>query len=294
MVNRPKAHVVEDRSKVICRSLLPEEWILREIPSDYGVDAEVEIVEREIVTGKRFWMQIKGTESLDVREQYVAFKTDTKLLEYSLRCDFPLLLVVVDVIRKEAYWLPLRDEIEEYLELKNPKWREQASVTVRIPLENSFSKERENNFCGLRWYSMEPARMRAFSIMHYYYHELLHTFPWSETGVETHLDKFETRMLAKGLEKTRSLLVLTLGLDCLFGSHGWRSLIIMIKPKLEEGCECSNAILQRIQKKEDPFAAERKDISFFKIHSAVESLSTSITLYHEARGEFLFHQEDYQ
>jgi len=293
MAKRPKSHIIEDQSKAICRSLLPSEWICRDLPSDYGVDMEVEIVDDNVVTGKRLWFQLKGTKSVDLRCEYVAFETDTKLLEYSLRCDFPLLLAVVDIMKKEAYWLPLRDEIESNLEVKNPKWRHQKYVTVRIPLSNRFSEERNHGFFGLRWYSMEPARMRAFSIMHYYYHELIQTYPWTVNVLEGDLSEDEIKMLARGLEKTRSYLALTLELDSLFGSRGCDIVILMAKSKIEEGIQCCDEILHRIQRGEKPFdlPLESNDLSVFKIHSAVESLTSSISIYYYARERFLYHGE---
>jgi hypothetical protein len=293
MVKRPKSHVVEDRSRETCRSLLPSEWIFRDLPCDYGVDMEVEIVEADLVTGKRLWFQLKGTESPDLRGKFVAFETDVKLLEYSLRCDFPLLLVVVDTLKKEAYWLPLRDEVESNLELKNPKWREQKYAIVHIPLSNSFSEEKDRDYFGLRWYAMETARMRAFSIMHYYYHELMYTYPWNVSVLETDLSEDEVKMLVAGLEKTKSYLSLTLEFDSLFGSHGCDLIILMAKSKIEEGIRCCDTILQRIRRGEKPFdpSLESVDLSIFKAHSAVESLTSSISFYHYAKERFLYHEE---
>lgn len=291
-MKRPKAHVIEDISKNIFKSLLPQEWIIREIPSDYGVDIEVEIVEDESVTGKRFWVQIKGTESVHIRDGYVAFVVDTKLLDYSLRCDFPLLLGVVDISGKEAYWLPLRDEIEKTLEPNNPHWREQGSVTVRIPLKNSLSEEKKRDYYGLIWYSMEPARMRAFCIMHYYYHELNYTFPWSIQAVSTSdLHPARIQKLVKGLRTTRSYLALTLSLDCLFGNKGLDLFVVTIKPVIEEGLEICDRLLREIPEGKTPFP--QIGVSLGKTRAAVDYLSTCISMYQYLKEKFLFFESDF-
>lgn len=295
-MKRPRSHVVGDQSRAICRSLLPSEWICRDILSDYGVDMEVEIVDDDLVTGKRLWLQIKGTQSIDTRSKYVAFRADTKLLDYSLRCDFPLLLALADVMKKEAYWLPLRNEVECCVEMKTPGWREQKYATVRVPLTNSFSKEKDREFYGLRWFSMEPARMRAFSIIHYYYDELMCTYPWTENGLETDLSKDEIEMLEKGLKKTRLYLTLALEFDSVFGSQGCDLLILMTKRQIEEGIQGCNTLQQRIQRGEKPFVlplGSEENLSYFRIHSALESLTRGISLYFEAREKFLYHEEEY-
>ena len=43
--------------------LLPDEWIVRPIAKDYGVDFEIELVrDQEIVSGNRIWVQLKSVE----------------------------------------------------------------------------------------------------------------------------------------------------------------------------------------------------------------------------------------
>jgi hypothetical protein len=52
-MKRPRQHVMEDASGRLFQSLLPEEWIVRPIAKDYGVDFEVELVDQKIVSGDR-------------------------------------------------------------------------------------------------------------------------------------------------------------------------------------------------------------------------------------------------
>ena len=60
-MRRPSQHVVEDRAKRLIREILPVEWIVRNLPKDYGVDFEIEMVDANFVTGNRVWVQSKGT-----------------------------------------------------------------------------------------------------------------------------------------------------------------------------------------------------------------------------------------
>src|SRR5205823_2077042 len=128
-MKRPVQHVMEDKAGILLRRLLPPEWIVRPIARDYGIDYEVELVDEDVVTGNRIWVQLKGVAGVEVREArfefekryfksagskpavetvtvpYVAFSIETKELLYSLRCPFPLLLFVADLSSDEIYWL---------------------------------------------------------------------------------------------------------------------------------------------------------------------------------------------
>lgn len=293
-MKRPRSHVIEDESEEILKLFLPREWIIRKIPKDYGVDYEVEIVENGVVTGKRFWLQLKGTESITIRhtpfsnldmtpKQYVAFQADTKLLKYSLRCDFPLLLGVVDVQQKQGFWLPLRDEIEANLEPRNPDWREQKTAMVRIPVQNSFSRAKESDYYGFRWYSMDLARMRALAILHHYYHELEYKLPM-ELSME--IDEEE---LIDILTTTKSYIKMALNLDCLFGTNGIDIFIIQAKPKMEAGLEACDEWIRAIKEGERAFLLEAA--LFGRVTGAVNLMSTCISMYKEFKWKFLFEED---
>lgn len=291
LMKRPRQHVIESISENTFKSLLPEEWIVRKIPSDYGVDLEVEIVEKEIVTGKRCWIQLKGTESIDIKDQYIAFPADIELLKYSLRCDFPLLLVVVDILAKDAYWIPLREEIEVNLESNNPHWREQSSATVRIPLHNSLLEERKKDYYGLAWYAMEPARMRAFSILHYYYHELQY-----KVDILNNPCDFDEADVIHSLEYVRSHLNLALDLDCLFGRTGVDVFVEIIKPQIVEGLVACDRLLRDIPKgalrDSGEIAFLELSVTVARIDRAVEVMSTCISTYQLCKSKFLFNTSD--
>lgn len=310
-MKRPRAHVIEDESEDIFKSFLPNEWIVRKKPKDYGIDYEVEIVEGDVVTGNRFWFQLKGTESIAVRThrltipeefkedlvgreyldvKYIAFKADAKLLKYALRCDFPLLLGVIDVPGKEVYWLPLRDEIEGNVKPNNPGWKEQKSVTVRIPMHNTFSEEKKRDYYGLRWYAMEPARMRAFATMHHYYHELQYESRLSGYVIgEGFIDYSEEAELIQSLRAAKSYLQMALQLDSLFGERGLDICICVTKPLMEEGLKACDQLLQDIPEGRVSFLPTSMLIG--KVSHAVSLMPTCISMYQDFRKRFIFTEE---
>jgi len=66
---RPRQHELSDESEVAFRALLPPRLIYRETQRDYGIDGEIEIVdERGQATGRKFLVQLKATDEVDLRD----------------------------------------------------------------------------------------------------------------------------------------------------------------------------------------------------------------------------------
>lgn len=64
MPERPREHALAEEAENAFKSILPERWIYRPKPSDYGVDSEVELVAPDGQwTGRLFYVQLKGTDS---------------------------------------------------------------------------------------------------------------------------------------------------------------------------------------------------------------------------------------
>lgn len=47
MPTRPRSHTLEDESRRAFAALLPSEWVVRSLPSDYGIDEQVEVFDKE-------------------------------------------------------------------------------------------------------------------------------------------------------------------------------------------------------------------------------------------------------
>lgn len=306
-MRRPRSHTIETESENIFRSSLPNEWIIRKIPSDYGVDYEVEIVDLEVVSGNRFWFQLKGTSSIKIRQKkfpipdylrerygnqkklsvdYIAFNAKPSLLEYALRCSFPLLLGVVDITNPEVYWIPLRNWIETRLEPINANWRNQKTVTVRIPKWNNFSREASRDYYGLRWFAMEPARMNSFATLHTYIHELQNSCRLSGYSIgEGFIDYGEKEELIESLKITKKYLQLTLQEDVLFGDNDLDIFIALYKYPIEKGIISCEQLLKEIPNGIISF--ETTPLKIFEVINGVETLSRCISYYHECKEKFL-------
>ncbi len=299
-MKRPIAHVSEDKSEDILKKYIPIEWIIRKIPKDYGIDYEIEIVENEEVTGKRIWIQLKSTKNIDVKTKiigvvekphnikYISYHTPVNLLKYSLSCDFPLILGVVDLINEMIYWIPLQEEITMNLEGRNPKWRDnKGTVVIHIPYHNNLKDDPELN--GFQWYSLEPARMRAFAIIHTYHHELQYNTRFSgyEIG-DGYIDQEEN--LLKSTIIAKKFLTLTLEQESLFGKKGIDIYIKLTKPMIIDGIDACSRLIDTINT--NTITCPDTPLLIGKIYHAINLLSTCIAMYQDFRKKFLLLNEE--
>jgi len=308
-MKRPESHVIADEAVAILTGLLPSEWISRTIQKDYGLDLEVELVDGDEVTGARLWFQVKGTRRLKrIRsipysihaarpsrpaqqpKECISFEIETKMLEYSLRCDFPVLLAVVDVRRNAAYWLPLRDHVEIVLDHQKPRWAEQQTVSLSIPLENSLVLDRECDWEGLRWYASEMARMRAFVILNVNQRfaecECKEINRIAESPEEVTIDE---RILARSIYIARTYLARTLATECLFGPRGVDFVEVMIEGQLRSALKASDTALTLLAGGD--YEYRRLRVLMCCIEHGIRAMAECVFAYQAVKRRFLFSDE---
>lgn len=297
-----------DRAESIVGRLLPDSWICRKIPKDYGVDMEVELVDGDTVTGARIWLQIKGvghlrrasevpfsvirrppapTDSPPRKRVCVIYPVETALLTYALRCDFPLLLVVVELSSERAFWLPLRDYIECVLASDHPWWAVQQKIKVCVPVENEICATNGNDFEGLRWYALEMARMRAFCMLSRYYE-------WSSIlcqrlrQIVQSVEEFQFPAQAVQIEFARAATYLHYAIetDCVFGKRGIDWFQKTNKARLQNGLTACAAALSHA-----PLPYQHLRQLAAAAVSALDDLRTYAFIYEALRRRFLFSDE---
>lgn len=171
----PPNHVIGEKAvRFIQSNVLPPEWVTRPMHPDYGIDLDVELFDYEggncITLGEHLFLQIKGTEHL--RRGILTMK-DTKInvIKYQLEVSelnlvermgsaVPVLLILVDVATGTTYHLCLNDYIRKVLPNINPKYKEQQTVVINIPIGNQISS---GNIDALRWYGK---RAKIYSMFH--------------------------------------------------------------------------------------------------------------------------------
>lgn len=188
-MKRPEAHIMEDDSGLLLKNLIDRSWIVRPILKDYGVDYEIEIVDQNVVSGNRIWVQMKSVKNANfydvykkvphlhsfikkqnsTNQKYLSFPVTTKLLNYALKCPFPLLLFVADLTKKDIWWICLRDYILFSLSKRDTNWQLKKKVHICIPIWNRLSEEKKSGFPSLKWYWLEPSRLYALMNLNYIY-----------------------------------------------------------------------------------------------------------------------------
>jgi hypothetical protein len=80
---RPRPHILESISRSYFGSLMINAgWIVRDVSLDYGLDLNVEIVEKGQVTGKNFSVQLKATDNSLRHRTTPSIKLKNSTLEY--------------------------------------------------------------------------------------------------------------------------------------------------------------------------------------------------------------------
>lgn len=300
-MQRVGAHVTDDRGRQILEAAFPAAWIKRRLPDDYGVDYEIEIVDGQEVTGKRIWAQLKSTTQLrrvptlpwpvmrlprSSRErEHVRYRVETSLLDYAMKCDFPLMLMLVDTSAEEVYWLPLRDYVEVVLDQVHPTWRSQQTVTLHIDACCTVAREGDDDFPGLRWYALDPGRRSALGLLALYHHELQYQAVLSGYRVGPGDLEGEESLLLRSAAAVHRYLQRALSLEILFGARGDPALTSLAKPALEAGLTASEQVLTVVLERR--FDLRSLTALIGPMHHAVDTLLSSVAAYQRSRGRFV-------
>ena len=197
---RPKPHILGEKGVNILKELFPDEWAVREYTPDYGIDLDVElfdVLEDEvyITKGEHILFQVKGTEKLNkktiklysrmnVEKEYKEDKSEyctMEVVQYSIDTDLlttvekmgsavPVLLCVVDIKNRDAYFVCLNDYIEKILIPTKPNFYKQKTVTINIPFENCVGTDGGKHI--IEWYGKRAKLYAFFNKVHYQLNEL--------------------------------------------------------------------------------------------------------------------------
>lgn len=122
----------------------PSNYLSHEPSKDYGIDLRFEVFHESerTTTGVEFGVQSKGTRSIKYVDggKYVTYpKFETSnLIDHVDARRFPVFLFRVDVTNDQIYWVCLQQFAIEVLDKKKKNWRNQKSLTIRLPVENTF------------------------------------------------------------------------------------------------------------------------------------------------------------
>jgi hypothetical protein len=279
-------HVMETISEKLLFSLIPDEWISRKIDKDYGVDYEIEIVDQEIVSGKRIWIQLKSEESstyknylnifTNVQEECLSYQFKTKYLLYALSCPFPLLIFVADMDKRNILWLPIQDEINYSINRRNPDWKEQDSIQLRIPVRNNLKDEAKKEYSGLRWYALELSR--KYNIM-----QLILRLNENKTNLQNiyeydnnYIEPFEENILKQYIMSAKQIISEALSMELLYGKKGiqmFKNMENQHKKALEAIEKIDNCIKNKI------FTFNELSLLISDVSKSINIISNHVSMY---------------
>jgi hypothetical protein len=136
-------HIIDEDAQRIFQTYFNKRngFLARKLPEDYGIDYIVELIDDQGQTsGISFYVQLKGTEKIKLKKNFIALSFKKSTLNLYSRHLYPTFIIIIDVINKQGYWHNSFDLIDE-LDQRNPYWRNkpEKTVTIYIPLKQDFS-----------------------------------------------------------------------------------------------------------------------------------------------------------
>jgi hypothetical protein len=128
-----------------------EDWMARDLSDDFGIDLEAELAAPE-VRGEILKLQIKGIAGVERANQFVSIRIERKYLTYAAACRYPLVLVVVDTVAKEAWYVWLQEWLLSAMGPSEVLATDQASWILRIPAQQTLGNGLERDLKEIaRW-----------------------------------------------------------------------------------------------------------------------------------------------
>ena len=152
-MKRPSNQRIDSHAQKIFESKCPTNWSIQEPNEDYGIDYYIRVFEDDPIgeaTKIFFAVQLKGVKRLKSNKTHVSFSMKTDTLDFYLtKVSEPVFLVVVDTSLNKIYWLFLQKYINETLNIENPNWKGQKTVTLKILKKNNFKDTKIIEECAL-------------------------------------------------------------------------------------------------------------------------------------------------
>ncbi|HHT9113378.1 MAG: DUF4365 domain-containing protein [Planctomycetes bacterium] len=91
---------------IIQETLERKGWVFRRQDgnTDFGIDGEIEITDKNYVTGHVCKCQVKGTKDIDWQNDSASVQVRVSTHNLWARSNFPVIVFLVDTEKREAYW----------------------------------------------------------------------------------------------------------------------------------------------------------------------------------------------
>lgn len=148
------------RGELVASFCFPDEWVVRPLPHDFGLDLEVEPFyeaegdpdgrQRYETRGEHLYVQVKAVESIVFTEPQtpgitkvpayrLSISTSELLLAEEMGASVPILLLLVHPPSQSIYFVCLTDYVAKVLDSSTPNWRKQQTASVWVPKSNKLN-----------------------------------------------------------------------------------------------------------------------------------------------------------
>ncbi len=192
-----------DAGEALVSDRFPNEWVVRKLNPDFGLDLHVEVFERvdadsADTRGEHFYVQVKSTTAPrrlttqvrhrrnvaktgrdDQEEGYLVdisvvacpLETSELLTVEAMGHAVPVLLCLADVDSGTVWYVCLNDYISKVLLPRNPRYTDQDNVTIHIPAWNVLDAG-DPSFTYISLLARRPKLYSAFNTFGYQHIEL--------------------------------------------------------------------------------------------------------------------------
>lgn len=135
-MKRVTAQEIGDIGESIALSLAAKNrnWIARKQDKDFGIDIEMELVDRQVVTGQFVKIQVKGMDQYEIIDGKIKCRLKNDFLKYCNECRIPVILVLIDIHRDIGYFI----WVQEYLHMYELNLTKTKTNYVFVPSTNDF------------------------------------------------------------------------------------------------------------------------------------------------------------
>lgn len=117
---RVAQHISETESYKIFSTKIPSEWIIRDVTErDYGIDCYLELVsDKNEVLGRLALIQLKAKASIPWTKEntFKLSSVEISTTNYWYRFAVPVFIFLVDLAKKEVYFLPVKHHIRQHFD----------------------------------------------------------------------------------------------------------------------------------------------------------------------------------
>lgn len=111
-----------------------KDWIVRKQDKDFGIDLEMELVDKNVVSGQFVKVQVKASNQLKISKNSIKLPISNNFLKYCDECRVPVILALIDINQNKGFFI----WVQEYLRTHQVVLNQSKTISINIPVENDF------------------------------------------------------------------------------------------------------------------------------------------------------------